>query len=99
MFIIEKAAAPAPKKKKKKKEPPFLVPDWAQDLNVLVEKVTEFNGYLSEFKQIGLDEEFQKTGKDQYIRFWKKEIPFRKNEEEEKRRIEEEKAAKKKKKK
>ena len=56
IFNIEKNAPPPPKKKKKKKkEPPFIVPEWASDLNVLQSKVAELKGYVAEFKDIGLN--------------------------------------------
>lgn len=98
IFNIEKNAPPPPKKKKKKKkEPPFIVPEWASDLNVLQSKVAELKGYVAEFKDIGLNEEFQKSSKSQLLRF-NKEIPFRREEEEAQRKLEEEKAARKKKK-
>ncbi|MCQ2818454.1 MAG: hypothetical protein MJ252_14395 [archaeon] len=44
-----------------------------------------------------MDDEFQKKGKEQMIRFGK-EIPFRKEQEEAQRKLEEERAARKKKK-
>jgi len=97
-YIIEKAAPPPKKKKKKKKEPPFIVPDWAKDLNVLIEKVNNMKKYVGIYKELGLDDEFKNKAKEQLVRFGK-EVPFRKEEEETLRKLEEEKAAKKAKKK
>ena len=85
------------KKKKKKKEPPFIVPEWAKDLNVLIEKVNDMKKYVAQAEELGLNEEFVKNSKDQLARF-AKEIPFRKEEEETLRKLEEEKLAKKNKK-
>ena len=99
IIIIEKAAPPPKKKKKKKKkEPPFIVPDWAKDLNVLIEKVNNMKKYVGIYKDLGLDEEFKNKAKEQLVRFGK-EVSFRKEEEETLRKLEEEKAAKKAKKK
>ena len=94
----KKKAEPPPKKKKKKKEPPFLVPEWAKELNVLIEKVADMKKYVAKAEELGLNEEFVKTTKEQLKRF-AKEIPFRKEEEETLRKLEEEKLAKKNKKK
>lgn len=52
---------------------------------------------MAVFQEIGLNEEFQKTAKEQLARFGK-EIPFRREEEETLRKLEEERAARKKKK-
>ena len=99
IIIIEKAAPPPKKKKKKKKkEPPFIVPDWAKDLNVLIEKVNNMKKYVNMPQELGLSEDFVKQTKEQLVRFGK-EVPFRKEEEETIRKLEEEKAAKKAKKK
>ena len=92
---IEKAEAPK-KKKKKKKEPPFQVPEWAKDLNNLVERCNNMKAYVKEPERLGLDANFIKEAKEQLARLDKKEIPFRREEEEMLRKLEEEKAAKKK---
>ena len=92
----KKAASPPPKKKKKKKkEPPFIIPEWAKELNVLVEKVNEMKGYVAKYTELGLKEDFLVKSKEQLARF-AKEIPFRREEEETLRKLEEEKAKKKK---
>ena len=67
--------------KKKKKEPPFATPEWAKDLNALIEKVNNMKKYVGMSQDLGLDEEFLTQAKDQLKRF-AKEIPFRKEEEE-----------------
>ena len=97
IYYIEKEAPP-PKKKKKKKEPPFPIPEWAKELNVLVEKVGNMKKYVANYKELGFDENFVKEAKEQLKRF-AKEIPFRREEEEAARKLEEERLAKKNKKK
>lgn len=96
LYNLEKDAQVS--KKKKKKEPPFVVPEWAKELDVLIEKTTTMKKYVKIYKEIGLDDAFAIKTKEELKRF-DKEIPFRKEEEETKRKLEEEKAAKKNKKK
>lgn len=84
-----------PKKKKKKKEPPFLVPDWAKDIDVVASKVEELKICVNNSSENGLPEDFCSKAKEQLARF-DKEIPFRREEEERLRKLEEEKAKKKK---
>ena len=98
IFLILEKEAPPPKKKKKKKEPPFPIPEWAKDLNVLVEKVGNMKKYVASYKDLGFDETFVKEAKEKLKRF-AKEIPFRREEEEAARKLEEERLAKKNKKK
>lgn len=95
----KKKQEPPPKKKKKKKEPPFNVPEWAKELDNLIEKVGNMKKYVKDAATLGLNDDFIKRAKEQLARLDKKEIPFRKEEIETLKRLEEEKAAKKKKKK
>ena len=92
----KKKAKPEPPKKKKKKEPPFIVPEWAKELKVLIDKSLELKGYVSMSSEIGLGDIFLHTSKEQLARF-NQEITFRKNEDETLRKLEEEKKKKKKK--
>ena len=86
------------KKKKKRKEPPFPIPEWAIDLEQLIQQVGQMNSLVGEAENLNLDEAFVASVNDQLKRF-KKEIGFRKQQEEEKRLEEEARKAKKKKKK
>ena len=74
------------------------MPEWAKELNVLIEKVANMKKYVANYKDLGFDETFVKETKEQLKRF-AKEIPFRKEEEEALRKAEEERLAKKNKKK
>ena len=47
-----------PPKKKKKKEPPFPTPEWAEDLQKVIEKVREMQDLASDKVNLKLDEEF-----------------------------------------
>jgi hypothetical protein len=93
----KKKGKPEPPKKKKKKEAPFIVPEWAKELKVLIDKVQELKGYVGMSLEIGLDDIFLHSSKEQLARF-NQEISFRKNEEETLRKLEEEKKKKPKKK-
>jgi hypothetical protein len=93
----KKKAKPEPPKKKKKKEAPFIVPEWAKELKVLIDKVQELKGYVGMSLEIGLEDNFLHLSKEQLARF-NQEITFRKNEEETLRKLEEEKKKKGKKK-
>ena len=74
------------------------MPEWAKDLNVLVEKVANMKKYVANYKEMGVYENIVKEDKEQVKRF-AKEIPFRREEEEAARKLEEERLAKKNKKK
>jgi len=95
----KKAADPPKKKKKKKKEPPFPMPDWALDLDTLKSEVDSLKELLVDRENLELPDEFQERTEEQFVRFYKKEIPFRKELEEAERLAKEAKANKKGKKK
>ena len=85
-------------KKRKKKEPPFPTPDWAEELNSVIDKVKEMEKLSSDKINLKLDDSFIQDVNTQLQRF-KKEIAYRKFLEDEARREAEEKALKKAKKK
>uniref|UniRef100_A0A7S3CNM8 Uncharacterized protein n=1 Tax=Strombidium rassoulzadegani TaxID=1082188 RepID=A0A7S3CNM8_9SPIT len=85
----------APPKKKKKKEPPFPTPEWAEELDSVVQKVKEMEQLAADKVNLNLDEQFISQVSEQLQRF-KKEIAFRRMQEEEARLEAELKALKKK---
>jgi hypothetical protein len=91
----KKPAEPPKKKKKKKKEPPFPMPDWAQDLETLKSEVDNLKELLGNRDNLELNDEFNDKCIEQFDRFYKKEIPFRRDQEEQERLAKEAKLAKK----
>jgi hypothetical protein len=92
-----KKDAKPPPKKKKKKEPPFPIPEWAVELEAVINKVKNMEQLVADKVNLKLDDEFCNQVAVQLARF-KKEIAFRKVQEEEARIEAELKALKKKKK-
>jgi hypothetical protein len=80
--------------KKKKKEPPFPLPDWAEELDEVVKKYKEMEQLAQKKDLLKLDDAFIVKTNEQLQRF-KKEIAYRKMLEDEARREAEEKALKK----
>lgn len=93
--LKEKGKKGQVQKKKKKKEPPFPVPDWAEDLNDVIKKVDSMRQLSNDKSNLKLTPEFITRVDDQLTRF-KKEISYRKQLEEEARIEAELKALKKK---
>lgn len=83
--------------KKKKKEPPFIIPEWAKDMKILVDKTNEMKGLILIKDDLGFDDTFIIKCKEQLARL-DNEIKFRKNEYDLQKKLEEEKKNKKKKK-
>ena len=80
--------------KKKKKEPPFPLPEWAEELDEVIKKYKEMEQLSLKKDLLKLDDAFlQKTNLE--LQRFKKEIAYRKMLEEEARREAEEKALKK----
>ena len=79
-----KAAPPPPKKKKKKKEPPFPMPEWAKELQTVIDEVNNLKTLLGDKANLELTDEFESRCGVMFERF-KKEIAFRKDQEEQER--------------
>ena len=86
-----------PAKKKKKKEPPFALPEWATELEVVMDKLKQIEKLTQDRLNLNLDEEFCAQVQGQLLRF-KKEVSFRRQQEEQEKIDAELKALKKKKK-
>ena len=86
-----------PAKKKKKKEPPFALPEWAKELEVVIDKTKQIEKLIQDRVNLNLDDEFCTQVQGQLQRF-KTEIGFRKQQEEQEKIDAELKALKKKKK-
>ena len=86
------------KKKKKKKEPPFPIPEWATELEAVIQQVHNMENLMADWENLQLNTEFIQKVNAQLGRF-KKEIQFRRAQEEEARIEAELKKMKKKKKK
>ena len=86
-----------PAKKKKKKEPPFALPEWATELEVVMDKLKQIEKLTQDRLNLNLDEEFCAQVQEQLLRF-KKEVSFRRQQEEQEKIDAELKALKKKKK-
>ena len=84
--------------KKKKKEPPFPLPEWAEELKAVRQKTQEMADLAAKKDHLKLDDGFIAKVKEQLSRF-KQEIAFRKQQEDELAAWEAEKLAKKNKKK
>jgi len=84
--------------KKKKKEPPFPLPEWAEQLDDVKKKTAEMANLAAKKDHLKLDDGFIVKVKEQLARF-KQEIAYRKMQEDELAAWEAEKAAKKAKKK
>lgn len=84
--------------KKKKKEPPFPLPEWAEQLDDVRKKVQQMTNLASKKDHLKLDDGFIAKVKEQLSRF-KQEVAFRKQQEDELAAWEAEKLAKKNKKK
>lgn len=54
-----KSAPPPPKKKKKKKEPPFPMPEWAKELQTVIDEVNNLKTLLGDKENLSLNEEFE----------------------------------------
>jgi hypothetical protein len=80
--------------KKKKKEPPFPLPEWAEELDEVIKKYKEMEQLAQKRELLMLDDSFILKTNEQLQRF-KKEIAYRKMLEDEARREAEEKALKK----
>ena len=78
------AGKKTPMKKKRKKEPPFIYPEWAQDLTAVISEVQNMEHLVHNSEDLNLDEEFVKQVQEQLGRF-KKEVAYRKKLEEEER--------------
>lgn len=89
---------PPPKKKRKKKEPPFPTPEWAIELQNVIDEVNNLRNLLADKENLELDGRFEEDCGVCFERF-KKEIKFRQDKEEEERIAAELKKAKKNKKK
>ena len=81
------------KKKRKKREPPFIFPEWATELEVVVKEVNNLTNLVKKAEDIRLDQEFVDQVHVQLARF-KKEIWYRKKLEEDAKREDEERKAK-----
>ena len=92
-----KKDAKPPPKKKKKKEPPFPIPEWAIELEAVVNKVKNMEQLVADRLNLKLDDDFCNQVSVELARF-KKEIAFRKVQEDEAKIEAELKALKKKKK-
>ena len=68
----------APSKKKKKKEPPFATPEWALQIEAVIEKIKLMKKLEADRVNLQLDDEFIAQVKEQLKRF-EVEIPYRKN--------------------
>lgn len=66
----------APPPKKKKKGPPFPTPDWAEELEAVINKVKEMEQLSNDRVNLKLDDSFVRNVNDQLFRF-KKEIAYR----------------------
>ena len=86
-----------PAKKKKKKADAFQIPEWATDLEIVIEKLKQIEKLTQDRVNLNLDDEFCAGVTEQLLRF-KKEVAFRKQQEEQERIDAELKALKKKKK-
>ena len=85
----------APPKKKKGKGPAFPTPDWAEELDAVIQKVKEMEQLSNDRQNLKLDDSFIVNVNSQLQRF-KKEIAYRKSVDEEARLEAELKALKKK---
>lgn len=94
-----KKQEPPKKKKKKKKEPPFPMPEWAVDLETMISEVDKLKELMQSREELMLPDEYAERSAVVFDRFYKQEIPFRKDQEEQERLAREAKAAKKNKKK
>lgn len=47
-----------PAKKKKKKEPPFALPEWAKELEVVIDKTKQIEKLIQDRVNLNLDDEF-----------------------------------------
>ena len=54
------AGKKTPMKKKRKKEPPFIYPEWAQDLTAVISEVQNMEHLVHNSEDLNLDEEFVK---------------------------------------
>jgi len=90
----KKAAAPKKPVAKKPKEPVFEPPAWAEDLEVVEEKVHQMQLLANDQEFLQLGDEFMEEANRQIVRF-NKEIEFRKQETEKARLATEMKAMKK----
>ncbi len=72
------------KKKKKRKEPPFPIPEWAIELEQLVQQINQMQSLVADADNLHLELDFVTKVNDQLKRF-KKELGFRRMQEEEKR--------------
>jgi hypothetical protein len=70
-----------PAKKKKKKEPAFAMPEWATELQVVIDKMKEIEKLVQDRVNLNLDDEFCAAVAEQLARF-KKEFVFRRQQEE-----------------
>jgi len=76
---VKKAAAPKKPVAKKPKEPAFEPPAWAEDLEVVEEKVRQMQLLANDREFLQLGDEFMEEAHKQMTRFHK-EIGFRKQE-------------------
>ena len=71
-------------KKKKKKEPPFPLPEWANELEAVQKQVRLIDQLSKQSQELHLTKEFL-SGVDEQLKRFKKEIAFRRAQEEEAR--------------
>jgi len=79
-----KPPPPPPKKKRKKKEPPFPMPEWAKELQTVIDEVNNLRTLLGDKDNLELSNDFEERCGGMFERF-KKEIAFRKDQEEQER--------------